>query len=448
MAPRSRSRRKRRLLVLASLGVLVALAAGAAELQVALAQSQSGFATAKARLDTDLLAARNRGYTDAQLQPVVAKETKLTEITDPIWVSDRPGYYEDRATQLDQLRLELGHLESALLAQQRSTTDQTLSSAADQLAQATGLGADPADLAQLHAQLAAAEDAAAIAKQPTDFTSVLAEAAAVLDKARQLASAQEADLQAIQAEAATLQAKEASDPAKLGKDAKTAIAGGRNDASVAAYLKLTAVSRPYHQLEHYNALLQAAGADPAKLALAAAGAQHYQQAVHQALLSSLPHKVVVISYQAQELWAYEDGKLVQDTLVTTGRPQLPTDIGAMKVLAKNSPWTMHSPWPRSSPWWYPDTTVQMAIWFTSTGESMHDAYWEYSSQFGPGGQYGGAASHGCVHVPFNSEKFLFSWTTIGMPVIVYPGDGTTVANQVSQITVDANGNPTTGPKGV
>jgi hypothetical protein len=209
-----------------------------------------------------------------------------------------------------------------------------------------------------------------------------------------------------------------------------------------------AVSKPYHQLERYNALLQAAGTDPAQLAVAAAGAEHYRDAIHQALLTSFPHKVVVISYQAQELWAYEDGKLVRDTLVTTGRPQLPTDTGAMKVLSKNSPWTMHSPWPRSSPWWYPDTTVQMAIWFTDTGESMHDAYWEYSTQYGPGGQYGGAASHGCVHVPYDTEKFLYSWTAIGMPVIVFPGDGSTVANQVAQITVDANGNPTTGPKGV
>jgi L,D-transpeptidase-like protein len=448
MAPRSRSRRKRRLLVLASLGVLVALAAGGAELQVALAQSQSGFATSKQRLDTDLQAARDRGYTDAQLQPIVAKEDSLTEIKDPIWVSDRPGYYEDRATRLEQLRVQLGQLEAAALAKQRDATTQALQTAADELAQATGLGADPDDLAQLHAQLAAAEDAEAIAKQPKDFGPVQAEADTVLEKARQLTSTQEAELQSIQQDAQALQAKDGGDAAKLRKDAQGAIAAGRNDAAVGAYMHLSAVSKPYNQLERYNSLLQAAGADPAKLALAAAGAQHYRDAIHSTLMSSLPHKVVVISYQAQELWAYQDGKQVLDTLVTTGRPQLPTDTGAMKVLSKNSPWKMHSPWPRTSPWWYPDTTVQMAIWFTDTGESMHDAYWEYSSQYGPGGQYGGAASHGCVHVPYDNEKFLFSWTTIGMPVIVYPGDGSTVANQVAQITVDANGNPTTGPKGV
>ncbi len=428
--------------------MLAALAAGATELQVVAAQSESGYSAAKSRLDAELKSARDRGYSEDQLQPIVAGEASLATIGDPIWVSDRPGYYQQRAAQLDQLSSDLAGLEAAALARQRDATSQALQTAADELAQATGLGADPEDLAQLHAQLAAAENADAIAKQPRDLAPVQAEADAVLQKARQLASAQEADLQAIQQDAQALQAKENSDPTKLKKDAQAAIAAGRNDATIAAYLKLAEVSQAYHQLERYYALLQAAGADPAKLALAAAGAQHYQQAIHTTLLASFPHKVIVISYQAQQLWAYEDGKLVQDTLVTTGRPQLPTDTGAMKVLAKNSPWTMHSPWPRSSPWWYPDTTVQMAIWFTDTGESMHDAYWEYSSQYGPGGQYGGAASHGCVHVPYQSEKFLFSWTVIGMPVVVYPGDGSTVANQVAQITVDANGNPTTGPKGV
>jgi len=448
MAPRSKSRRPRRIAVLVTFVVLVALAAGAAELQVAAAQSESGFAAARGRLDADLQTARDRGYSESDLQPIETKESGIAGITDPIWVSDRPGYYEQRATQLDQLHLQLQQLEASLLAAQRQSTSAALQKAAEQLSQATGLGADPDDLAQLHAQLSAAEDAEAIAKQPRDFGPVESEANAVLARAQQLATAQQADLQAIQQAATDLQTKDNSDAAKLRKDAQSAIAAGRNDATVAAYMHLAAVSKPYNKLERYSALLSIAGSDAAKLAMAAAGAQHYREAIHQSLLASFPHKVVVISYQAQELWAYEGGKLVQDTLITSGRPQLPTDTGAMKVISKNSPWKMHSPWPRTSQWWYPDTTVQMAIWFTDTGESMHDAYWEYSSQYGPGGQYGGAASHGCVHVPYDSEKFLYSWTAIGMPVIVYPGDGSTVANQVAQITVDANGNPTTGPKGV
>jgi lipoprotein-anchoring transpeptidase ErfK/SrfK len=138
---------------------------------------------------------------------------------------------------------------------------------------------------------------------------------------------------------------------------------------------------------------------------------------------------------------------VVDTPVTTGKPTLATDTGAMKVLSKESPWKMHSPWPRGSPNWYPDTLVHQVVWFTNTGEGLHDASWEPASDYGKGSQLGRSASHGCVHVPNAAEDFLYNWAAVGTPVIVYPGDGTAVADQLKQSTVDANGQPLTGPKG-
>lgn len=424
------------------------LAVVAVQLEVGATDASKVYQLAKDRLDAAISQAANAGFSDQQLQPVIAGEDRYTNSTDPIWVSDQPGYYQQRADAMNRLRAQLGQLEAAVLADEKQSVTADLQKAADELGQATANGADPADLDSLHAELSAAEFAESAAREPRDYAPIASKAGDVFDRAQQLVGAQEADLASIQASATTLQAQLASDPTKLKQAAQKAIAAGRNDASVAAYLKLTAVSRPYHQLERYQSLLTAAGTDPAKLAVVAAGAQHYQQAIHDTLLANLPKKAIVISWQAEELWAYENGKQVQDTLVTTGRPQLPTDIGAMKVLSKNSPWTMRSPWPRSSPWYYPPTTVQMAIWFTDTGESMHDAYWEPDWALGPNSQYGGYASHGCVHVPYTVEKFLYNWTEIGTPVVVIPGDGSTVANQVAQISVDVNGEPTTGPKGV
>jgi len=133
--------------------------------------------------------------------------------------------------------------------------------------------------------------------------------------------------------------------------------------------------------------------------------------------------------------------------VTTGRPpDLATDVGPMKVLKKDSPWKMHSPWPKGSPNWYPDTTVQMVVWFTATGEGMHDAAWQ-TGPYGPGTETGPDASHGCVHVPFEAVKFLFGWSEIGQPVIVFPGDGAPLQAQLDQRTVDADGYPLSGPRG-
>ena len=141
---------------------------------------------------------------------------------------------------------------------------------------------------------------------------------------------------------------------------------------------------------------------------------------------------------------YENGKVVLRTPVTTGRPpDLATDVGPMKVLKKDSPWKMHSPWPKGSPNWYPDTTVQMVVWFTATGEGMHDAAWQ-TGPYGPGTETGPDASHGCVHVPFEAVKFLFGWSEIGQPVIVFPGDGAPLQAQLDQRTVDADGYPLSG----
>ncbi len=46
-----------------------------------------------------------------------------------------------------------------------------------------------------------------------------------------------------------------------------------------------------------------------------------------------------------------------------------------------------------------------------------------------------------------AETFLYDWAQVGTPVIVYPGDGSPVADQMKQVSVDSNGVPLTGPKG-
>jgi len=216
------------------------------------------------------------------------------------------------------------------------------------------------------------------------------------------------------------------------------LSDGHNDGTVAAFLKVQ-LGRTAGLMERYGGLL--GSADPAQVALGVAGVQRYRPLMHNALLAQLPTQVIVVSFHGQRLQAYDHGRMVDDSLVTTGRPALPTDIGRMQVVRKSSPWTMQSPWPKSSPFWYPDTKVQMVLWFTNTGEGIHDAAWEPTSAFGPGSPDGPFASHGCVHTPADVMRFLFSWAPIGTPVVVIPGDGGPVATQLSQQSVDALGRP-------
>jgi hypothetical protein len=77
---------------------------------------------------------------------------------------------------------------------------------------------------------------------------------------------------------------------------------------------------------------------------------------------------------------------------------------------------------------------------------MHDADWA-NCCWGPGSQYTGNASHGCIHLPYNAESFIFNWAQVGIPVVVYQGDGSPVAQQLAKISTDDQGNPLSGPKG-
>jgi hypothetical protein len=249
----------------------------------------------------------------------------------------------------------------------------------------------------------------------------------------------------LKAAASRLQTRYAGNPEALRALGVTALSAGRNDGTVAAFLGLGWISRMEPQLEHYGAELDATGAE--QLALAAAGSQHYSELIHKALLQHGPDRLIIVSVQGQQLIGYDHGRVVVDTLVTTGRPALPTDIGAMRVWRKDSPWTMQSPWPKGSPNWYPDTQVQMVVWFTKNGEGLHDASWQPPGTYGPGSQNGPYASHGCIHVPPTAEPILFNWATIGTPVVVIPGDGSPLAAQLAQQSVDAMGNPIAGVRG-
>jgi lipoprotein-anchoring transpeptidase ErfK/SrfK len=250
---------------------------------------------------------------------------------------------------------------------------------------------------------------------------------------------------AVRAEADQLAATHRADPAVLRSAAQAQLMVARNDGTVADFLMLPAAGRLTDALERYGAML--AATDLRTLALGAAGVHHYAARLHTALLHSGWPQLITVSIHDQRLVAYDRGHVIVDVPVTTGRPVLPTDIGAMHVLRKDAPWTMHSPWPKGSPEWYPDTVVQMVVWFTQNGEGLHDASWQPAATLGPGSQYGPFASHGCIHLTLEAVRTLFDWAPIGTPVVVYPGDGSPVASQALQQSVDGMGNPVSGIRG-
>lgn len=306
------------------------------------------------------------------------------------------------------------------------------------------LGVDSEDLTPIQQSLTAVERQDGQARGAAAHRAAANSAAAVQSKAAALGRQQQKENQAIGSEADGLAGSTDSTDA-LRQSGQAALAKDRNDATVAVFVGARGIDHLARNAERYAAYLSAS--DRKQVALGVAGVRYMGGEIHQAMISALPRKAITISINAQELVAYENGKPVLQTAVTTGHiPDLATDVGPMKVLKKDSPWKMHSPWPKGSPNWYPDTVVQMVVWFTATGEGMHDASWQ-TLPYGPGSETGPDASHGCVHVPFDAEKFLFSWSDLGQPVIVFPGDGSPLQSQLDQRSVDQNGYPLSGPRG-
>ncbi len=443
----------RRWLVLVS--VLVAVGVIAAVIGVtdyAAARASSRYDHERTQLSADLRAAQTQGYTAQDLAPVATQFQSLQAESEPVLPLTRAQFDDQRANRVASLEAQLKTLLKVMLLKAQTDAATELARARAGIDRNHSLGTDEADLTAMRQRLDKIAQEQGAAHTLSEYRAADAQALGLVTDVNGLAAAQEAQNQALAQAADQLRGQNGGNADAVRKAGTDAVANGRNDAAAAAYLNKSspfkgfdALNRLYARLDKYESMI--ASSDPGQSALGAAGAQLLAGQLHDALIGGLPAKAILISYSAQHLWAYENGKLVQDTPVTTGRPALPTDLGPMKVLKKDSPWKMHSPWPKGSPYWYPDTVVKMVVWFTNTGEGLHDADWQRCC-WGPGSQYTGNASHGCIHLPDNAESFIYHWADVGIPVVVYQGDGSAVNQQLSKITTDAHGNPFSGPKGV
>jgi len=133
-------------------------------------------------------------------------------------------------------------------------------------------------------------------------------------------------------------------------------------------------------------------------------------------------KLIIVSLAREELYAYDGTRLVLETPVTTGNPNLPTPAGSYTIMAKYHPFEFISPWPEGSQYYYPPSLSQYAMLFRDGGYFLHDAPWR--SAFGagtdgagqPGTNYGG--THGCINIPPSPTFFLWNWAPVGTNVQV------------------------------
>lgn len=166
--------------------------------------------------------------------------------------------------------------------------------------------------------------------------------------------------------------------------------------------------------------------------------------------STIPSQgqVILVSLAQQWLWAYRDGRMVYDTPVTTGSPQLPTPDGTYHVLYEQHNLWFNSPWPQNSPYYYAPEFVHYALYYHNTGFYIHDAPWR--QQFGPGTNYTHTdpngttmtGSHGCVEVPTVAGSWLYSFAHAYTTIVIY---GTAPVDS-PQPTTTATAQPTATPQ--
>jgi LysM repeat protein len=111
---------------------------------------------------------------------------------------------------------------------------------------------------------------------------------------------------------------------------------------------------------------------------------------------------IVVDLSDQRTYAFENGVLVRNVLVSTGLPATPTVQGDYTVYTKIPSQTMSGPG-------YYLPGVPFVMYFYQ-GYSFHGTYWHNN--------FGFPMSHGCVNMPTPEAEWLYNFASVGTPVHV------------------------------
>jgi LysM repeat protein len=115
-------------------------------------------------------------------------------------------------------------------------------------------------------------------------------------------------------------------------------------------------------------------------------------------------KQIVVVLSQQRTYAYEDGRLVREFIVSTGRAATPTVLGSYTIVRKLPSQRMTGPG-------YDLPGVPWVMYFYQ-GYSFHGTYWHNN--------FGTPMSHGCVNMRTPEAEWLYNWAPIGTSVVVLP----------------------------
>ena len=105
----------------------------------------------------------------------------------------------------------------------------------------------------------------------------------------------------------------------------------------------------------------------------------------------------------QQLIAWQDGKAIMTTAISSGVRDTPTVRGSFRIQRKYASVRMRGPG-------YDLPNVPFSMFFHA-GYALHGTYWHNA--------FGRPMSHGCVNLPTSKARWLFGWAPVGTLVVVH-----------------------------
>lgn len=124
-------------------------------------------------------------------------------------------------------------------------------------------------------------------------------------------------------------------------------------------------------------------------------------------------KLISVDLGSQKLMAWENGKIVYETKISSGMNLTPTVKGKFKIYYKTPLTDMRGPSPYKNIYpsgKYLTKNVPNTMYFYQ-GYAIHGAYWHNN--------FGRPASHGCVNTPLDAAKWIYDWAPVGTQVVVW-----------------------------
>ncbi len=150
----------------------------------------------------------------------------------------------------------------------------------------------------------------------------------------------------------------------------------------------------------------------------------YEQTAQVSGLDDIGDTYVELDYTNQHLYYYEDGTLVLDCDIVSGKISNGNGSpdGIFKIVYKQSPATLVGENYAS------DVTYFMPFAYNV---GIHDASWR--SSFG-GSIYVNSGSHGCINVPASAAQQLYGLLVVGTPVVAYYREAVKLTSNSSKIS--------------